>query len=135
MEGRKFLPDEPELPPNITPGSSSQHPRLSLRGFDVLELQKTYRKLYDHMGIEVGQIQLQYTRQSMQLVQLLGISASGLKRSGFKCQSRLLLQASQFSQQRCREFKRPGKLLVNGADVSGGSSAMVLKSPLDPEEE
>ena len=74
MEGRNFLPDEPELPPDISLGGSLHHPRLSLRGCDALELQKTYRELYDHMDIEVGQIQLQYTRQSMQLVQLLRIS-------------------------------------------------------------
>jgi hypothetical protein len=74
VEGWNFLPDGAELPPNISPGGRSHHPRLSLRGCDAVEPHKTYREFYDHVDIEVGQIQLQYTHQSMQLVQLLRIS-------------------------------------------------------------
>lgn len=107
MEGRNSLPDETELPLIITPGSSSHHPRLSLPGCDVLELHKTYQELYDHMGIEVGQIQLQYTRQSMQLVQLLGIGASGLKRSGYNVNpAHCYAAAWEVTGKWCRRFGR-----------------------------
>jgi hypothetical protein len=66
------------------------------------------------MDIEVGQIQLRYTRQLMQQVQLLGISASGLKSQTSNvnpahCYAAALLriqEAWEFTGKWCRCFGR-----------------------------